>query len=835
MKTSLALFKKILTLTWLILTLCANGSKGNEHEVKGIRFKTKEFGIENRTGLDATRYGHLHYSGAFIIRFDIRFRSFPSTYGSILHLKDKAGTFHLNLMSQIDEDDPDLFMLLNKKLTSLQIALPEEQRVKMSLWHSIEIDVDTKTGLCTLKLDETIVQDSLSIPQNGELMLAFGTVDNYNLSIKDVPAMSVKNIEYINNGIREHYWPLYPTQKNIIKDSLQNKKLAMHNAEWERLYHQKWEGIYQFNTDGMPQVAYNSQKEVFYFILNDGSIKTYDLNTERLEQLRVNGVPQYEDAQQVCFNQSGDLITYSFANNSISVFDDEHMQWINPADTLQVLPNYWHHNKFISPISNKLTTFGGYGHYTYFNLCQQFNIEKMQWQQINMLGDEIAPRYLSAAGTDGTGVYLFGGLGNLSGKQVEGSQYYYDLYKLNLETNVVHKLWQLKQPVNADFTPINSMLIDSVNQAFYTLTFPHNKRNTHLQLVKGSLQEPKLECYANKIPYKFQDIKSFANLYKWQSQNRIIALTIAEQSKGIYQVNLHSLNFPPVHLFIAQSHKEYASIIIVGVMVTALLLVIIVVKKRKPKRKTNTPLAPVKDELKKDKAKILLFGGLGFVKSNGEDITHRFTPVLQDLFLLILLHSRNGNNGISSVNISETLWPDKPAQSAKNNRGVNINKLRLLLEELGDVKVVYDKNVWRITHGKNIFYDLDFIMDEINKRKTSTTLRLNCLLKHLQRGEFLQTNRNELLDNFKDKYTGIIINYLEEICITNSHTTQLMQLIDTLFIFDRLNETALKLKCKVLYEQGKHSLALDTYKHFAAMYRKLYNEDYAVDFKALLK
>ncbi len=41
-------------------------------------------------------------------------------------------------------------------------------------------------------------------------------------------------------------------------------------------------------------------------------------------------------------------------------------------------------------------------------------------------------------------VYVFGGMGNESGEQTVGRKYYYDLYKIDLGTKQVSKLWEIE-------------------------------------------------------------------------------------------------------------------------------------------------------------------------------------------------------------------------------------------------------------------------------------------------------------------------------------------------------------------------------------------------------
>ena len=70
---------------------------------------------------------------------------------------------------------------------------------------------------------------------------------------------------------------------------------------------------------------------------------------------------------------------------------------------------------------------------------------------------------------------------------------------------------------------------------------------------------------------------------------------------------------------------------------------------------------------------VLLFGGFCVVDKNGNDTTKDFTPILKQLFVLIfIVHVQK--KGISSTKLKDILWFDKSDKSAKNNRGVSLNK-----------------------------------------------------------------------------------------------------------------------------------------------------------------
>ncbi len=89
----------------------------------------------------------------------------------------------------------------------------------------------------------------------------------------------------------------------------------------------------------------------------------------------------------------------------------------------------------------------------------------------------------------------------------------------------------------------------------------------------------------------------------------------------------------------------------------------------------------------KQNYQLVLFGGFQVFNLNNEDITNKFSPLLKELFLLIFLYTYKNNKGITSDQISEYLWFGKSSSSARNNRAVNIAKLKTILSEIWSSRI----------------------------------------------------------------------------------------------------------------------------------------------------
>lgn len=66
-----------------------------------------------------------------------------------------------------------------------------------------------------------------------------------------------------------------------------------------------------------------------------------------------------------------------------------------------------------------------------------------------------------------------------------------------------------------------------------------------------------------------------------------------------------------------------------------------------------------------------LFGDFSVFDRSGRNISYMFSLRIKQIFCLILRYS--DADGISSKQLSDLIWPDKPKDKVKNSRGVAIN------------------------------------------------------------------------------------------------------------------------------------------------------------------
>nr|WP_321375330.1 hypothetical protein [uncultured Draconibacterium sp.] len=840
----------IFLISFLIL-LVVFKSNANEH--RGVFFKSKEVSLEKRTGIDLTRKGSIEYQNSFCIEFDILFRDLDERYGYVLQLKETNDGHQFDLIYNIDGRFPDLFIVLDKKETGLQMALTRDQIELVNRWHKFKLEVNAVSGEVAMTFEGKTVRDKIDLPASSELEWTFGIVNRYGFEIDEVPPMSVRNIRFSEQNNLKYFWPLDYSNDFTVKDSIEGKVAEIVNPAWVMEQHQTWKPVKKFEFSNLPQIAFNKKSEAFYFVERKQGITKFSLNERKVTTIKYqSGNPFYEDAQQVFFDKNDRLRTYSKYKNIVPAFDETNRTWNNRYDTLAYLPKYWHHNSLLNPVDGSFTAIAGYGFFTYFNTIRKLNETTNKWEEQEFKGELFEPRYLASLGKSANDsvYYLFGGLGNETGKQILGKEFYYDLYKIDFAADTISKVWEVDEIGDESFTPVNSMIVNKQENCFYTLCFSHSNNETALQLLKTDIDNPEYKFIGSKIPYSFYDITSFADLYNWQTHNKILALTMHKTSSGKFEVNIYSLNYPPSETELVPVGKTTAKkipldYVFFGVLALLLILAVLIITRKNRKAKVITEKAKLdllSDESKVDEeitqGRILTFGGFQVFDRNGREITYRFSPTLKELFLLIFLNTIDGNTGISSKKIQDYLWPDKPEHNAKNNRGVNIKKLRSILEDVGDISITFDGNYWRMSHREDVFCDFEFVKEYNQKGFDISRIKeFNKVISILSRGNFLVNTESEWLDRWKDDISGRVVNRLEEVCELldiRKNEKELLEITDVLFTFDQMNETALELKCNILYHQGKHSLAKEIYNHYIKLYNNLYNEDFKRSFKELV-
>jgi len=248
------------------------------------------------------------------------------------------------------------------------------------------------------------------------------------------------------------------------------------------------------------------------------------------------------------------------------------------------------------------------------------------------------------------------------------------------------------------------------------------------------------------------------------------------------------------------------------------------------------PEMDVNSIINANKSAIFLFKQFEVLDKEGNDVSSRFTPLLKELFLLLLLYSQKDSKGISTGLLKDLLWFDKEQQSANNNRAVNLGKLKGILDVVGGYEFISNPYNIRIEFKDDIYCDYIKVLSLLYNKSLNKEQIME-LIAIVWRGAFLPECSYEWLDPFKAEISDKLIdNFLNitELSNIKGDNKLLVQIADTIFNLDELNEKALVLKCRALISMGKRSIANISYNRFVKDYEALYGTSYHISFAEIV-
>jgi two-component SAPR family response regulator len=465
----------------------------------------------------------------------------------------------------------------------------------------------------------------------------------------------------------------------------------------------------------------------------------------------------------------------------------------------------------------------------YSNTFYSYYLDQHQWKSLtDFEGDNITPRYFSSIGylKKNNSVYIFGGMGNESGDQIVGRRYYYDLYKVDLNTKSITKLWEIPWD-NENVVPVRGMVILN-DSCFYTLCYPEHFTESFLKLYRFSLKDGNYEILGDSIPIYSDKISTNANLYY---DNGHLYAVIQESADDITSnLKIYSLLFPPVT---AKELKNFpngqkSDLFILTIILLSFFIAVgigyLLIKKLKPgavKDNINAKKLHQTDFKKKTKPNsIYLFGDFTVRDRNNKDITYLFSSKLKQIFCLILQHSTE--DGITSQRLSDLLWPGKPSSKVKNSRGVTLNNLRKILDEIDGIEVIYEQGYFKIVQTEDFYCDYSRCMEIISSG--DITKHREELVKILSRGTFLKNSDDPLFDSFKEateqQLEPILLVEMDKSFGTKSYLVTIA-LAEAIFNIDPLNETALSFLIKAMQKLKRDEEARIKFQTFVIEYKKI--------------
>lgn len=850
----------------------------------GLGFQSHETVQEKRTSLDLFQDKPFEPNDSFSLSFDLSFFKGRKIYFGYIFRIIKDETENIDFI--YDEQGPSdkhFRIIIGSSLTSISFDLDSNRR--FNKWNNIKIGFDLVHKKIRLQIEKKVYEQGINdLNMNSSFRIFFGTNQFQRFKVTDVPPMKVRNITISNNQKPERNWPLNERDGLIAHENLLGLNATITNPIWIKNDHFEWKALRSFTVKGNASIAFNPSDEKLYIA---GSDSLYAIGINSSDQRNI-----VKPAKQITLigNQSlfadGKLFNIYPDQQFVGQYNFTDFKW-NSTYKVEPTTSFWHFNKAYSEIDSSLYFLNGYGQLQYKNKVFKFNIPSRQWSEVKTTGDFLTPRYLAATGINkaGDSLYILGGYGSTSGQQILSPKSLYDLILYNLKTGQLKKLFEL-QPGKEDFVFANSLVLDEKEKTYYGLIFPNYEYNSNLQLIKGNLNNATYELLGSKIPFAFHDITSFADLYYAPESKLFVAVT-SQYTEGntidnTTTIHIYTLAAPPVKgnddgNIAASEGKLTTKIIylIIGLILSVAIVIFMIFRKKiiglvHKKSETIATINSTVDtkvnksgegmksltvdadspivqqaigshvaEFPSNRLSIHLFGELQIFDKQGTDITRLFTPLIKELFLVILLYSIRKGRGISSDRLNEIFWFDKSAKSARNNRSVNIAKLKTILDSLEFCQISKDTGYWKIEIDYNTIY-VDFYkyLLLVNDKKKLTKKDIEDLSAITQRGPFLANIEHSWLDDFKSEVSNEIIDtYLHYASTLNiaEDAEFIIKITNYISYFDSVNEDAMIIRCKALYCLGKHSLAKTAFENFTREYRNIYGEDFGKDFNVILE
>jgi DNA-binding SARP family transcriptional activator len=822
----------------------------------GLAFTSHEATKDQRTSLNLNPDEPFRIEQDFELAFDVAYQRLNNAFGYIFRIIAND-SLNIDLVSSPEHlEFDDLNLIVNNSPVQARYTF-DEIKLEPSRWNRVVLSVSFTTNVISVSWNGLKKSVPFATSQLRTFRFLFGANDFGKFNTSDVPPITLKNVEIIVKNNSWLKWELKRHDNNDVYD-IRNQQLAVaRNPGWLIDRHATWVHRNKLTVGKYPSVAFDSNTGKIY-ISDAGALSVLDFKTGEIQKWKTQGgTVIHTDANQLLFvEEMGKLYNYNVATNKTSAYDFGTHRWEN-QDTTYTEPSHWHNNKFFNPVDSTLYSFGGYGYYSYQDKFYRFDKDMGRWNAVKTVGS-IPPRYLSALGLNAAKdqAFIFGGYGSRSGKQEMSPHSFYDFHSFDLRSHKVTKVWE--EPTtesSSNFVFSNSLVVNEKDSCFYVLAYPKDKYKSHMKLLSYSLTKPVRKELGDSIQFLFHDVHSFSDVFYSRATEELVAVTSHKEGDQ-YVMQVYSINYPPLGPDDIVQHvpaeRHITKELIAGTLIALIAIGLTVygalrfIRKKKKLIPIPQPVVPPSPEVvhvvpvlpitEEKNSMVHLFGGFQVVDKSGNDITHKFTATLKELFIFILVHSVKFEKGVSTTVLHEVFWPDKDEVSARNNRNVNLKKLRNLLQEVGDIGIENTNSYVRLILDKSVLCDYQTTY-HILQHGTLDRQAVEVLLRYVRKGNLLPNIQANWIDPFKSEISNKVIDVLlahsGELDMDRDDKV-LLSIADSIFNYDPINQEAMVLKCSVLNKKGKHSLAKDWYDHFAKEYRTLYGENYSKTFEEVV-
>jgi two-component SAPR family response regulator len=767
----------------------------SEESLGGILFTSSAEKVDKRTSLVLFGDKLQKFEDSFTIGFDLSIwdaNQFGHIFRVINKQKQEVEFVFVNFYG-IDS----MYLDFHSPITHKSVRIPitkEDVDKKKTLHVDIRFDLKEDKASVTLR-DSTYTCTPVGLENPSYLQFSFGL---YGLNL-DVPQMLIGNLHIQEGKDKSFFFPLEESKGEFTCDKTGKIKAKVKNPGWIINKHFYWQEKSSFRTSGKASVTFDEADNRIVISGGDSALSYYP----RYDRVEIAGITR-----------------------------------IVPVDEQHLL----HSNVFCSSAGDRYQ-FGGYSNHSYSDRISRYDKETRQWEALDFKGDRITPRFYSAVG-DGVlpdEKLIFGGFGNETGKQEHSGHNFYDLYALNLKQKTITNLWRLHEMPAIEFIPGNNLILSENKKYFYAFCYAHHIPKTFGYLYRFDLQNGKYDLVSDSINFSSEGMNNTSvNLFYNKEMHEFYVVIRDFSDKNETRVLVYSLLSPSITKSqlenAAPSTKPYRILAGIAALIAFLAVAIVfVISTSSITKKPEVSRLPREDEydgkVQKQSA-AYIFGAFTVYDRKGVDITYRFRPQLKVLFSLVLLNTKD-ETGISTEKLTQTLWPDKGVNEAKSARGIAINRLRNVLKDIGDIRLVHQNSQWFFTFDRSFYCDYLAYTGLLNRLqhagRESYPLLMEQLHAIVRNGSFLLSIHDAGIDRYKSKEEEKLERLLKEYIFYLYKKKQYQKIISisaTFFAIEPLNEEILNICIKTYDKLGKKEEAKTFLKNYKRTYHVMTGEKY---------
>ena len=782
----------------------------------GMLFRSYDVPAEERTSLTlpGRQKEWITFADSLSLSFSIKIELNKGRFGYICRIA-LDDLLPIDFLLAPHADQPEICATADH----LDLVSLNDEGDNLEEWKDFYVDIFEDEGNLVLRANGREVFRGAFTAKRHRAIFYFGKCDAPGFVSSDVAPMILADLHLkVDNG-RTHTWSL---SDESDLDPHAKVSLRGHNCLFLKDFNRRWTQVFSTRTPSVTYSCFSRDGSAIYFI-SDHQIIKIDVASAG------NTVIPYARDMKLAFVRDnfevlpdGGLIYADVELGNFIRFDGQAGDWASDNPRTRTCTLLHNNSLWIEGLGEYMHIFG-YGQHKYSNMAYWWDPDNLSVRSGELKG--IAPRYLSAAGVLGDKVYVLGGKGNAEGRQELGVRFWDDFCEVDPADGSAKTLWHnelLRSNVAA-----KDLVFEEGGETFLALVYNPEIHESSLQLMRFNIADGSCEALADRLPYAFSDVSSEARLYYNAEYELHIATLCWTGENGESYASAYILGAPILPCAApAASSGGFPWLWAAAALLLAAAVAGLVVYRRRKARENGEPLE-IGAIFEPEKPGVYLLGGFHVLDKDCSEITSSFSPILVQLLSILVLHTAE-KGSISNAMLKSLLWPDKTDESFNNNKGVNLKRLRALLEQVGGIGIVSEGGNWHIAAepGKCDYMEAKRRLSEGNVKE---------ILKVASWGALLPEYNFEWLDNFKSGYTNLVFSRLDSIVASGVTPEMLVRISDCRLLFDSLDEDAVLQKCQALVSLGKVGQAKSVFDHFTSEYKRAMQEEIDEDFTDFIK